>query len=112
MNIDFAEDAAKVYSYHVGSRPQYQPGIDVRMRVEEGARYLIDFHVDPRHRMTFELEGAGISMEYEMEASDEHILLIVEPEGSWWITLRLRPQAANNYASSFHFYGVEVSRLD
>lgn len=86
-----------------------QPGsVGVKVRVEQGNHYLVDFVVRSAVPGVYQLESAGESQEVsDSNASLGHVLLALSAQSTGWATVRLkRPE------SDFFLYSVEVTAFD
>jgi hypothetical protein len=85
------------------------PGsVGVKIRVEKGGRYLLDFLVRSAVPGRYELQTEGGSQVIEDASGDlEHVLLALHAGSSGWTTVRLR-----RGESDYFLYAVEITRFD
>lgn len=74
--------------------------VRAHLNVEKGERYLVDFNVSCMDEQTFHYAGQSTTL----QAGDHHLLVILEPDESGWMTLLLW----NDNRYSFHSLEVTV----
>jgi hypothetical protein len=86
-----------------------EPGsVGVKVRVEEGGRYLVDFLVRSAVPGNYQLDTEGETQTVEDALGErEHVLLALSAGSSGWTTVRLRRPD-----SDFFLYAVEITRFD
>ncbi|NNF57731.1 MAG: hypothetical protein HKN04_05770 [Rhodothermaceae bacterium] len=109
VTIDFSGDHAFI-NLSV-SNPNPAPRVSITAELEGGERYLLDFLIDPSDSGTYTIEGpGGMDMAYDIGVTDEHLLMLVEPQQSGDYTFTLKPPYGE--VSAFRFYSVELSKLE
>ncbi len=85
----------------------YPGSAGVKMKVEKGRTYLLDFSVQSWGGGTYLLETAGGKQTFEDEAgSKKHILVALKATSSGWTTVRL-----SRDGTDYHLYSVEIMRV-
>jgi len=80
----------------------------LKLKVEKGRTYLLDFAVKSNESGTYLLEAEGKKHEFEdNSATKEHILVALNATSSGWTTVRL-----DRGGTGFHLYYVEVTRVN
>ena len=80
----------------------------VKLKVEEGRTYLLDFAVKSWGSGTYLVETESGNQEFaDTSASKEHILVALNATSSGWTTVRL-----NRDGTDYHLYYVEGTRLN
>ena len=80
----------------------------VKLKVEKGRTYLLDFAVKSWGSGTYLLETESGNQELaDQSGSKEHILVALNATSSGWTTVRL-----NRDGSDYHLYYVEVTRVN
>ncbi|NNK37928.1 MAG: hypothetical protein HKP03_05570 [Xanthomonadales bacterium] len=81
--------------------------VAVRLNVEQGGAYLLDFAVTAKGAGNYRLKTEGGSRNVEDPAGRlGHVLLGLEAGASGWTTVRL-----DRAATSFSFHSVEITRV-
>jgi len=79
----------------------------LRMRVEQGASYLVDFAVRGEGAGAYQVKSDSLTLTVDdPHATADHVLTAVEAAGSGWVTVRLERSAGG-----FHLYAVELTRI-
>lgn len=100
------------YSVHpetgIHMRGSVPGSVGVKIKVEKGANYLVDFLVRSSVPGTYQLDTEGQSQQVgDPNGAREHVLLALDAKSSGWTTVRLkRPE------SDFFLYSVEVTKFD
>lgn len=86
-----------------------EPGsVGVKVRVEEGGRYLVDFLVRGAVPGIYQLDTEGGTQTVEDSLGErEHVVLALSAGSSGWTTVRLRRPD-----SDFFLYAVEITRYE
>ncbi len=80
----------------------------VKLKVEKGRTYLLDFAVKSWGSGTYLLETESGNQEFaDQSGSKEHILVALNATSSGWTTIRL-----NRDGTDYHLYYVEVTRVN
>ena len=80
----------------------------VKLKVEKGRTYLLDFAVKSSESGIYLLETESGQQEFEdTSASKEHILVALNATSSGWTTVRLHRKG-----TGYHLYSVEVTRVN
>ena len=109
VTIDFSGDYA--YINLSVNNPSPAPRISITAELEGGERYLLDFLINAANSGMYEIEGPnGMDMAYEIGVTDEHLLMLVEPQQAGEYTFTLKPPYGE--VSAFSFYSAELSKLD
>ena len=103
---------ALAYSVHpetaINFNDNFPGSAGVKLKVEEGRTYLLDFAVKSRGSGTYLLETESGQQEFaDKSASMEHILVALNATSSGWTTVRL-----NRDGTDYHLYYVEVTRVN
>ncbi len=103
---------ALAYSFHpetaINFNRNFPGSAGVKLKVEEGRTYLLDFAVKSRGSGTYLLETESGQQEFaDKSAQKEHILVALNATSSGWTTVRL-----NRDGTDYHLYYVEVTRVN
>lgn len=80
----------------------------VKLKVDKGQTYLLDFAVKSWGSGTYLLETESGKQDFEDESvSKQHVLVALKATSSGWTTVRLKREGAG-----YHLYYVEVTRVD
>jgi len=102
---------ALAYSVHpqtsITFNSSYPGSTGVKLKVEKGQTYLLDFAVKSSESGIYLLETESGQQEIEdKSASKEHILVALNATSSGWTTVRLHRKG-----TGYHLYSVEVTRV-
>ncbi len=86
---------------------EYPGSAGVKIKVEKGRTYLLDFAVQSWGSGTYLLETAGGKQTFEDGAgSKKHILVALKATSSGWTTVRISREGTDYY-----LYSVEITRV-
>jgi len=82
--------------------------LGVKLNLEEGGRYLVDFAVTGKGRGEYTVMTESGTREFADEhAGLRHVVLAINARASGWTMIRLKRSG-----EGFHFYSVTVTRLN
>lgn len=103
---------ALAYAVHpetaINFNSNYPGSAGVKLKVEKGRTYLLDFAVRSRTSGTYTLQTESGKQEIDdSSASKDHLLVALKATSSGWTTVRL-----NRGGTGYHLYYVEVTRVN
>jgi hypothetical protein len=79
--------------------------VGIKVHVEEGSQYLLDFSVKSAVPGLYTVKSEGVEQEVsDPDGAREHVLLVINAEKTGWTTIRL-----NRVDTDFMLYAVEIT---
>lgn len=92
----------------INFKSSYPASAGLKLKVEKGRTYLLDFAVKSAQSGTYLLETESGKQEFEdKSAGKQHILVALKATSSGWTTVRL-----NRGGTAYNLYYVEVTRVN
>jgi len=80
--------------------------VQARIKVEKGARYLIDWLVKAPQSTVFSVSAGG-SHQFSVGKGDHHLLAYLDSDVDGWTTISVHSDTAN-----YGFYSVEITKVE